>query len=131
MEVFQTKFVEEVGILMKGFTVSLEEREQNFKLMVKGQVADLVAKAPLVNFILHNGKFGCSSCLHPWQRMLGRGNKRVYPYTPTIFSRQTHSDTLTHAQLAAETGDFWCKGPLSCAFNFSNPRNVVVPLHAR
>ena len=113
MEVFQTKFVEEVGILMKGFTVSLEERlEQNFKLMVNGQVADLVAKAPSVNFILHNGRFGCCSCLHPGQRMPGRGNKRVYPYSSTVFPRRTHVDTLTYAQLAAETGEvvFGVKG---------------------
>ena len=73
--------------------------------MVNGQVADLVAKVPSVDFILHNGKFGCLSCLHSGQKMPCHGNKCVYPYTPTIISRQTHGD-------------------------FANPRKVVVLLNA-
>ena len=113
MEVFQTKFVEEVGILMKGFTVLLEERlEQNFKLIVNRKVAGLVAKVQSVNFILYHGRFGCCSCLHPGQRTPGRGNKCVYPCISTVYPQQTHVDTLTYAQLAAKTGElvFGVKG---------------------
>ncbi|CAB4001342.1 Hypothetical predicted protein [Paramuricea clavata] len=113
MEVFQKKFVEEAALLGKGFTMSVEEQhERKFKLVVNGQVADLVAKAPSVNFILHNGKFGCCSCLHPGERMPGRGTKRVYPYSPNTFPRRTHNDTLLHAQLANDTREtiFGVKG---------------------
>ena len=112
MEVFQQKFVEEAVLLSKGFQISVSNMELRFKLLVNGQVADLVAKAPSINFLLHNGKFGCS-CLHRGKRMDGPGNKRVYPYMSTPFPRRTHGDTLVHAQLAEETGNtvFGVKGP--------------------
>ena len=98
----------------KRFKMSVEEQpEQKFKLVVNGQVANLVAKAPSVNLILHNGRFGCCSCLHPGERMPGCGNKRVYPYSPNTFLRRTHNDTLLHAQLANDTREtiFGVKGP--------------------
>ncbi|XP_028403523.1 uncharacterized protein LOC114526207 [Dendronephthya gigantea] len=112
MEVFQQKFVEEMIHLGSGLTISIGDLESKFKLVVNGQVADLVAKAPSVNFIQFNGKFGCCSCLHPGQKMVGPGNKRVYPYTSTPFPRRTHEDTVAYAQIAEETGEtvFGVKG---------------------
>ena len=46
MEVFQQKFVEE-AVLSKGFQISVSNMKLKFKLLVNGQVADLVAKAHL------------------------------------------------------------------------------------
>jgi hypothetical protein len=104
MEVFQKKFVEEAVELRKGFMMSVEEQhEQEFKLVVNDQVSDLVAKAPSVNFILHNGKFGSCSCLYPGEYMPGPSNKHIYPYLSNTFLHHTHDDTLLHAGLARNT----------------------------
>ncbi len=106
MEIFQKKFVEEVSQLAKGFRITVNNFELDCKLIVYGQVADLVAKAGnSVNFILNSGKFGCCCCLHPGQRFDGPGNKRVYPYSSTSYARRAHKDTLTHARLAKDTGE--------------------------
>ena len=105
MDVFQAEFVEEVKSLQDGFHVDVAGTPgQQFKLTVVGQVADLQAKAPSINFKLYNGKFGCSVCLHPGQRMPGRGNKRIYPFSSNGFPRRKHADSIVHAQLAKNTG---------------------------
>ena len=99
MKVFQNRFIEQVKILKDGF------RFTKFKLAVCGQAADLVAKGPSINCKLHNGKFGCCTCLHAGRRLPGRGNKRVYEYCPEIPSRRNHNDFLLHALLAEQSGE--------------------------
>ncbi|CAB3979933.1 Hypothetical predicted protein [Paramuricea clavata] len=72
---------------------------------VGGQAADSVVKAPSINCKLHNGRFGCSTCLHAGRRLAGRGNKRVYEYCPNIPPRRNHTDFLLHATLAKQSGE--------------------------
>ena len=115
MNVFQAKFVEEVKSLQNGFHVDVVGSPgQKFKLMVIGQVADLMAKAPSIKFKLHNGKFGCSVCLHPGTRVPGKGNKRIYLFSSNGFARRNHVDSIAHAHLADVSGEavFGIKGVL-------------------
>jgi hypothetical protein len=104
MKVFQNHFVQQVKTLQEGFQLDIDGNETKFKL-VGGQTADLVAKAPSINCKLHNGRFGCSTCLHAGRRLPGRGNKRVYEYCPNIPPRRNHTDFLLHATLAEQSGE--------------------------
>ena len=103
MQMFQQKFVAQVTSLSDGFCVTGQSTPK-FKLNINGQAADLVAKGPSLNFKLFSGKWGCSVCLHPGRRLPGRGNRRVYPHASTAFPRRGHADSISHAQLADETG---------------------------
>ena len=103
MQMFQQKFVAQVTSLSDGFCVTGQSTPK-FKLNINGQAADLVAKGPSLNFKLFSGKWGCSVCLHPGRRLPGRGNKRVQPHASTAFPRRGHADSISHAQLADETG---------------------------
>lgn len=105
MKVFQNRFIEQVKKLQDGFRLNVDGEETKFKLAVCGQAADLVAKGPSINCKLHNGKFGCSTCIHAGRRLPGRGNKRVYEYCPEIPSRRNHNDFLLHALLAEQSGE--------------------------
>ena len=105
MKVFQNRFIEQVKTLKDGFRLNVDGEETKFKLAVCGQAADLVAKGPSINCKLHNGKFGCSTCLHAGRRLPGHGNKRVYEYCPEIPSRRNHNDFLLHALLAEQSGE--------------------------
>lgn len=105
MKVFQNYFVEQVKTLQDGFWLELDGNQTKFKLVIGGQAADLVAKAPSINCKLHNGKFGCSICLHAGRRLPGRGNKRVYEYCPNVPPRRNHDEFLLHANLAQQSGE--------------------------
>ena len=104
MKLFQNHFIEQAKVLQEGFVVDVDGNDIKFKLVVCGQVADLVAKGPSINCKLFNGKFGCSVCLHPGRRLPGRGNRRVYEHTPQAPPKRDHDTFLTHAQLAEQRG---------------------------
>ena len=73
-------------------------------LNIHGHIADLVAKAPSLNFRQFNGFFGCSICLHPGERIAkGKGTVQVYPVYEDTPARRNHADTIGHAQLAETT----------------------------
>ena len=103
MQVFQNSFVTQVTTLRDGFQFPDIQSTQPFKLSTNGQAADLMAKGPSLNFKLFCGKWGCSVCLHPGRRLPGRGNRRIYPYSPNTFPRRNHEDSICHSLLAAET----------------------------
>ena len=51
------------------------------RLMVLSAIADLPAKAKLLNFMQFNGKYGCSVCEQEGKVVpVGRGQTRVYEY---------------------------------------------------
>lgn len=76
MEVFKRTFVEQINFLDSSFTVDLENQPgKKFKVVVNGQITDLAAKGPSLNFKLHSGRFGYCTCLHTGQRVTGAGNK--------------------------------------------------------
>ena len=63
---FQKHFVDQVKVLMKGFTIDLPESDSlKCKLRIQAEIADLPAKAASTNCKQYNGKFGCSVCLDP------------------------------------------------------------------
>ncbi len=92
MKVFQNHFVQEAKTLQEGFQLDVDGNEIKFKLGGGGQVVYLVEKVPSSNCKLHNGTFGCSTCLHAGSRLPGHGNKRVYEYCPNIPQRRNHTD---------------------------------------
>lgn len=77
--VFQNHFVQQVKVLKEGFWLDIDGIQRKLKIIINGQVADLVAKGPSINCKIHNGQFGCSICLHAG-RLPGRGNKIIYEY---------------------------------------------------
>ncbi|CAB4038528.1 Hypothetical predicted protein [Paramuricea clavata] len=105
MKVFQNHFVEQVKTLQDSFWLELDGNQTIFKLVIGGQAADLVAKAPSINCKLHNGKFDCSIFLHAGRRLPGPGNKRVYEYCPNVPPRRNHNEILLHANLAQQSGE--------------------------
>ena len=104
MRVFQSYFVRQIEEAQQ---LEFEVNESVVtirKVKVHGHLADLVAKAPSLNMKQFNGEFGCSVCLHPGERLQGRGNVRVYPQYPEEPARRNNRDTLLQAQVAEETG---------------------------
>ena len=105
MQVFQNHFVQQVKVLKEGFWLDIDGIQRKFKILINGQVADLVAKGPSINCKIHNGRFGCSICLHAGRRLPGRGNKIIYEYHSVAPPRRSHSDFLSHANLAQQSGE--------------------------
>lgn len=60
-------------------------------------VCDLPAKAIVLNSKQYNGKYGCSVCLHPGERL--PNNARIYP-PDQEYEERTHSNVLACATLA-------------------------------
>ena len=78
LQLFQKYFVDQVQeINESGLNVNIRATTEQVKvtlLNVHGHIADLVAKAPSLNFKQFNGQFGCSICLHPGERIAkGKG----------------------------------------------------------
>ena len=96
MSSFQQTFVQEA------IYIGYERTPCKCGLIVNGQAADQIAKGPSLNFKIFSGKFGCSYCLHPGQRLPGRGNVGIY--LPGKCSARNHMDSLCHAELATLTG---------------------------
>ena len=108
LQLFQKYFVDQVqAINESGLNVKVRKTKKHVKvkvLNVHGHIADLVAKAPSLNFRQFNGHFGCSICLHPGERIAkGKGTVQIYPVYEDIPERRNHSDTMDQAQLAQAT----------------------------
>lgn len=97
MAVFQGQFVNQVKLLGDGFQFHDMCTTPIFKLCTNGQAAHLAAKGPSLNFKLCCGQWGCSMRLHPGRRLPGRGNRRIYMYTPNPFPKRKHADSIRHA----------------------------------
>ena len=105
LQLFQKYPVDQVQeINESGLNVNIRATMEQVKvtlLNVHGHIADLVAKAPSLNFKQFNGQFGCSICLHPGERIAkGKGTVQIYPVYEDIPERRNHSDTIDQAQLA-------------------------------
>ena len=59
-------------------------------------IFDLPAKAAVLNAKQFNGKYGCSVCMHPGNRL--SNNSRIYP--PHHYRERTHADILHNAETA-------------------------------
>ena len=108
LQLFQKYFVDQVqAINQSGLNVKVRATKKQIKvtvLNVHGHIADLVAKAPSLNFRQFNGHFGCSVCLHPGERIAkGKETVQIYPVYEDIPERRNHSDTIDQAQLAQAT----------------------------
>ena len=110
---FQERFVEQVKMLMTGFTMDLADHIIACRLRIQGQLADLPAKAASANFKQFNGKFGCSVCLDPGAVDEGNQLLRYYPYRTQKAPLRNHDDSVQHANLANNGKDavFGIKGP--------------------
>ena len=105
LQLFQKYFVDQVeAISASGLNVNVRATKKQIKVTVlnlHGHLADLVAKAPSLNFRQFNGHFGCSICLHPGERTAkGKGTVQIYPVYEDIPERRNHSDTIDQARLA-------------------------------
>ena len=86
------------------------------KAFFVGVVADLPARAMLLNVSQFNGYFGCNFCLHPGvNHKTGRGHVMVYP--PGTYTTRTHEEMLQNACQAVISGDTICKMTFAISIN--------------
>lgn len=79
-----------------GFTVDLPTGSHTFRLCPLFGVFDLIAKAPALNMMQHNGHHGCSTCLLP-----GESCQRRWVYLPNyIYPERTHQSVMNDANAA-------------------------------
>ena len=84
-------------------------------------VMDLIAKAPFLNMIQHNGKYGCKDCLIESSHIQsGKGYAHCYPYADAITAVvRTNESFLADAYEAFRSGQMVCYISLhyrSCLF---------------
>lgn len=112
-DLFQLHFVRQIKSLRdNGFNVKINEREHLYYLNIEAALHDLPAKAASLKMKQFNGKFGCSICLHPGERLNQDSLVWVYPFTEEEVELRTHANTCYHAEIAEQTGEimFGVKG---------------------
>ena len=105
-ELFQLHFVRKIKNLKEnGFYVNVQG-EKLFELDIQAELADLPAKAASLNMKQFNGKFGCSVCLHPGQKLQERSLVWIYPYQEVNERAplRNHDELILHANLADQEG---------------------------
>ncbi len=76
-----------------GLAIRLPTGTHVFRLCPLFGVFDLIAKAPILNMMQHNGKHGCLSCLHP-----GQSYNRHWVYLPDkTYAARTHQSVTRAA----------------------------------
>ena len=97
LQLFQKYFVDQVeAISASGLNVNVRATKKQVKVTVlnlHGHLADLVVKAPSLNFRQFNGHFRCSICLHSGERTAkGKGTVQIYSVYEDIPESRNHSD---------------------------------------
>ena len=133
LQLFQAKFVNQIQTInASGLEFKVDKTGETIyvsSVQVIGHLADLVAKAPLLNMKQFNGEFGCSICLHPGERVgKGRGNVRVYPVYDETPQRRDHEDSMKYAKAAKRSGKpvFGCMGESKLHKIFRIPENILL-----
>ena len=108
LQLFQKYFVDQFQAINESrLTVDVRATKKRVKVTMvdlHGHLADLVAKAPSLNFRQFNGHFGCSLCFHPGERVpKEKGTVQIYPVYEDTPERRNHADTVNQAQLAEAT----------------------------
>jgi len=111
-DLYQILFTSQLSALMKnGFNVDVNEQFVKFYVEIQTQLADLPAKSASLKMKQFNGRYGCSVCYHPGERISRDTLGWVYPYKENIRIR-TYNEVWTHAHLADANGteEFGVKG---------------------
>ena len=112
-DLFQIHFVQQIKKLRDdGFYVSIEDYKELFYLDVEAALHDLPAKAASLKFKQFNGRFGCSICYQPGQKLNKNSLVWIYPYLEQQSPLRTHQEVCLHAEAAEHTGQdiFGVKG---------------------
>lgn len=83
-----------------GLTIALPEGPKSFTLTLLFGVFDLIAKAPALNMHQHNGRNGCSVCLHPGESF---SRRRVYA-AGVNYAGRSHEMFIADATKASTDG---------------------------
>ena len=83
------------------FKISTPEGTKFFSLRILFGIFDLIAKAPAINMVQHNGEYDCSVCLH----YPGESFERRWIYVPgKMYTCRSKETFLKHAARASRDG---------------------------
>ena len=86
-----------------GITMKVRSGIKTIRAMLLNGIFDLVAKAPVVNMMQFNGKYGCLACTHPGSQV-SRGCHVYLPnHEPSPVAR-THASIMEAAREAEDSG---------------------------
>ena len=86
-----------------GITIKVPGGIKTVRAKLLNGIFDLVAKAPIVNMIQFNGKYGCLACTHPGSHHLR--SRHVYlPNSEPLTAARTHAGVMKAAQEAERSG---------------------------
>lgn len=78
---------------VEGLTIKLPSGVHTFQIYPLFGVFDLMAKAPILNMIQHNGSHGCPTCLQQ-----GESYQRCWVYLPNgLYTERTHEGVIKDA----------------------------------
>lgn len=117
MDIFLDPFVDTMNELSSnGVKCIINDQETLIKVYPIVCCVDSVARAPMMDMTLFNGKFGCPWCLHEgkWvsNPMKPKSGSHKYPLTDKIVKIRNLNDTLKHMETATLLNPcFGFKGP--------------------
>ena len=104
-DLFQIHFVHQIKRLRDhGFIVEINDGRELFHLDIEAALHDLPAKAASLNFKQFNGRFGCSICYQPGQKLRPNCLVWIYPYLDEEAPLRTHEEVCLHADAGEQNG---------------------------
>ncbi|KAK3107405.1 hypothetical protein FSP39_013796 [Pinctada imbricata] len=104
MNTFLYPFVQDLQKLhSEGFTFNDGPKKKSGKALLVIATMDLMARAPVLNMMHHNGECGCIYCETPGITVpSGKGHARSYPYLIDTFQPRTDASVEMNSRLAVD-----------------------------